>query len=842
MNLITRNKKISAILLLFVFGMSLLANFFATSTTSYAQTLQTLSSSDAKIIAGDGTDVTNIKDLSRYTYLKVNFDWSVPNGTTINDGDTITFELPSNVDAQFSNGVGQPYTIDVMNGAVKVGEATIPYNSHEGTITFNGKLANFNTGVSGTLTLNAKGAIDSSGTGGSGSGGGDDGVYSAKTGWIDRDTSTGVNVTGLPQQLYWNIVLNPHSYTVTNQSLTDNVADDQKILENTMSITAGDNNETVPYTIKYNTDDTEFTITFENTLTKNISITYRTEITNQDDLVLSGDYIWNNYAISTNDNVVNSDGDVMTYAIGSQAANSAIPFGGSATAGGHNGNVTLTKEDTDDTSKVLSGAVFELLNSEGKILNNHLITDSNGKITLNYLDPGKYSLEEITAPDGYKIGTDNIQNFTIADNQSTDQSFTMTDPKADVVVPTGSVTLNKTGSDTKAALAGATFQLEKADGTAVGDPQTTDANGQIKVSDLAYGDYQFVETKAPDNYDKNTTPLTFTIDKDTIDPTVSMVDAKATSGGGTTDSGSVTLIKTGSDTKKALSGATFQLEKADGTIVGDSQTTDSNGQITVNDLAYGDYQFVETKAPDNYKKDATPITFTVDKVNPAQTVKMIDTRITSGGGGGTTTPTDSTGGVTLTKRDASTNEVLQGARFKLLDSKGSEVSGDYITDVNGQLNVAGLKPGKYSFVEITAPEGYGLNSESVEFTIVADKVVNVSMTDEATSKPTTPVSPSNPGVPTEPLTPSQPFTPGNPRIPDTSFDPDQPLIPAVPGTNVGTDTSVPTQGNATSSQTNDSGKLPQTGVAGSNLELYLGIFVLVLAVSGMAYEYVEIKK
>lgn len=68
------------------------------------------------------------------------------------------------------------------------------------------------------------------------------------------------------------------------------------------------------------------------------------------------------------------------------------------------------------------------------------------------------------------------------------------------------------------------------------------------------------------------------------------------------------------------------------------------------------------------------------------------------------------------------------------------------------------------------------------------------------------------------------------------------MIPAVPGTGVGTDTSVPSKESDTSDQTNDSGKLPQTGVAGSNLELYLGIFVLVLAMSGMAYEYIEIKK
>ena len=82
-------------------------------------------------------------------------------------------------------------------------------------------------------------------------------------------------------------------------------------------------------------------------------------------------------------------------------------------------------------------------------------------------------------------------------------------------------------------------------------------------------------------------------------------------GGGT---GAVGLYKVDAQTGTYLAGAQFALYRSDGTCIG-NYTTDSNGYLKVQNLAYGSYYFVETKAPENYVLDPNYVRFTLDKAH-----------------------------------------------------------------------------------------------------------------------------------------------------------------------------------------------------------------------------------
>lgn len=78
--------------------------------------------------------------------------------------------------------------------------------------------------------------------------------------------------------------------------------------------------------------------------------------------------------------------------------------------------------------------------------------------------------------------------------------------------------------------------------------------------------------------------------------------------------GAVGLYKVDTQTGAYLAGAQFALYRSDGTCIG-TYTTDSNGYLKVQNLAYGSYYFTEIKAPENYALDTAYIRFTLDKAH-----------------------------------------------------------------------------------------------------------------------------------------------------------------------------------------------------------------------------------
>ncbi|WP_410050854.1 SpaA isopeptide-forming pilin-related protein [Bacillus sp. (in: firmicutes)] len=354
------------------------------------------------------------------------------------------------------------------------------------------------------------------------------------------------------------------------------------------------------------------------------------------------------------------------------------------------GGVELSKvDDVDGTT--LEGAVFNIVDMNGTVIHKDLVTNSKGKIEINDLRPGDYQFIETKAPKHYDLNKEPIP-FTIEKGQAEPISVT-----AKNSLTKGAVELSKMDDIDGTALEGAVFKIVNKDGHDVRTDLTTDKNGRLVVDELPPGDYEFIETKAPNHYDLNATPIKFTVKKG--QEKIASVTAK-----NSLTKGAVELTKVDDIDGSTLEGAIFKIVDMNGNDVRADLTTDKDGKISVSDLRPGDYQFIETKAPTGYDLNAKPIPFTITKGQSQVTSVTALNSLT-------------TGSIELTKVDMDHNGTLEGAIFNILDQDGKVVREGLKTDGHGKLIINDLKPGNYQLVETKAPEGYQLDASPISFTI-----------------------------------------------------------------------------------------------------------------------------
>lgn len=203
-------------------------------------------------------------------------------------------------------------------------------------------------------------------------------------------------------------------------------------------------------------------------------------------------------------------------------------------------------------------AVSAVLRAQGSVLNAANETVSTkvdedtaaGKFKVSDLANGTYQLKEKAAPNGYEV-SDTVYTITIANGTATWSPAFGADNTGNKIAntrKTGSVTWTKVSSDSNNAnpLPGSQWTLKQtktfswengvakyidADATLgtvtdcvndennVADCSTQTgeyvdldgASGKFKISGLVWGEYQLIESKAPDGYDLDTTPHTFRI-------------------------------------------------------------------------------------------------------------------------------------------------------------------------------------------------------------------------------------------------------------------------------------------------------------------------------------------
>lgn len=157
------------------------------------------------------------------------------------------------------------------------------------------------------------------------------------------------------------------------------------------------------------------------------------------------------------------------------------------------GNLELSKLDTE--KELVDGAEFRVTGPNGF---NQLVKVTNGKIKLEKLYKGIYTIKEENAPYGYLLNTESY-NVEVKPNETAKQAIVNTEP-------TGVFTLVKKNSDKSANLKGAEYRIWNSN---YDKTFTTDDKGEIKVEGLKLGKYNYQETKAPDGYLIDKTIYTF---------------------------------------------------------------------------------------------------------------------------------------------------------------------------------------------------------------------------------------------------------------------------------------------------------------------------------------------
>ncbi len=350
------------------------------------------------------------------------------------------------------------------------------------------------------------------------------------------------------------------------------------------------------------------------------------------------------------------------------------------------GTFELTK--TGEDGELLAGVTFELQDAEGVTLEEDLVTNEDGILTIDNLDPGKYQLVETATIDGYDLIDEPIP-FEIGLGQDRKTELTFENP-----LSTGAVELIKVNENGE-KLEGAAFRLEDEEGNVLQEDLTTDEEGKLLVEDLKPGKYQFIETEAPFGYELDDTPRPFEIafnQQETIQIEVENLYTPAT----------FELTKTGED-GKLLAGVTFELQDADGETIEEGLVTNADGILTIDNLDPGKYQLVETATIDGYDLIDEPIPFEIGLGQDKKTEITFENPL-------------STGAVELIKVNEN-GEKLEGAVFRLEDEEGNVLQENLTTDEDGKLLVENLKPGKYQFIETEAPASYRLDTTPFEFTI-----------------------------------------------------------------------------------------------------------------------------
>lgn len=437
----------------------------------------------------------------------------------------------------------------------------------------------------------------------------------------------------------------------------------------------------------------------------------------------------------------------------------------------------LIKTDAK-TGKVitLAGASFKLKDAEGNTVTQTVYypkkqtldtftTDESGCVTLpEEVGWGLYTIEEIASPEGYLIRTESLPVFVGKTGDTADQVYEL-----DIEIPNeavmGQIRLEKKGlqlvgfeSKTEMGfeyqspvfeercLADAVFEVRAAEEILGGDGTiwyqkdewvdtiTTSGTGTDWSKELPLGKYKLMEIAAPEGYalsgeiydaelryaDGHTPLVTITVKahNEYLSAEIHLEKEKEILKPYTDEDG---YIRQALTTTYGL-GFVFGLYNADDIHYADGMLpadtliavgmTDMYGKLTFSgNLPHGAYTIRELDGPKGWKLNPNRFDVRISPENQTDDAPVIRVSLD-----GTVRNELIYTKVTLTKTDITGAETVPGAEIEVKNEQG-EVIYRAVTDENGEIPDIPVTPGRYTFKEVLAPEGYALNETTCSFTV-----------------------------------------------------------------------------------------------------------------------------
>ena len=351
----------------------------------------------------------------------------------------------------------------------------------------------------------------------------------------------------------------------------------------------------------------------------------------------------------------------------------------------------LIKVDSDDPSKVIPNAVFEIKSVEGTYGPQEFRTNEDGEIDLSMLPAGSYIVTEKSC-DGYVI--DEAQRI-IDLKPNEDAQFVFTNH----IKP--SLQLIKLSSD-GSRLTGVTFRIAKIEDGSHYLDRTTNSNGEILISDLEPGVYSVrelssVQDHIPDDTEHHvelfpgqTSTITLTNDKRP----------------------NLYIHKTDADTGEPIEHTVYLVKGADGHSIAEVET-DENGVAVVENLLPGVVEIIEKSVPEPYLL-----------AEESQTVTLFPNRDRDVYFQNYKRPT-----IEIIKENSITHDPIENVPFQVWYASNNTSTGEYndlgvfYTDAEGRIVLSdpelSLRDGWFRVKELEPAPGFALADPDTQEAFIA---------------------------------------------------------------------------------------------------------------------------